>query len=1100
MKKNVHRRLKMFAYYSFRGLILQVFAVNLLFGMSSIEAQKLDKIKISVNLTNVPLQEVLQTIGHESNLVFSYNSKEIPIDAKVSLNLRETTVDKVLTKLAQDLDISFSQIGNFIVVKKKDKPDGNYKGEIRGRITSAEDKKALPFATVMVVGTNLGAATDLEGNYIIRNIDAGKRTISVSYVGYETKKIDVEIKPDKVTELNIALKITAVKGKEVVITAQRVGQQNAINEQINSNVIKNVVAADRLQENPDANAAEAIGRLPGVSLIRSGGEGTGIVIRGLAPKYSQVLLDGIPLPSTDDNTRATDIAGISQYALQGVEVFKSITPDMEGDAVAGAINLKLNEAQSGLKYSLMAQGGYNHLNNYWKNYKFAGDISNRFLNNRLGLMLSVDAESVNRSDQTLSASYQTETVPPPGQLAPLFVNGINLNDETRINGKVSGTLMLDYKLSSVTKLLFSNFYSHTDQNYTDVTKSYNASNGSVNYNISDVPNIKSDLYVGSLKAEHQFKYFFLDEGIAFSESHSYTPSTRNWSFSFITPGLKKYGNQATQSLPLNQILAGATDTLSPATLNNFELYGLSRAADDMLEKHIDSYFNVKAPYKLSDLISGYLKFGAKYKVNYRDRNYDSRYQTVNAAVNPKWGDNAVKNFPWAEQTQAGSLSLSGVDDGIVNNFMKGQYNFGWYTNLDRLNQVFDWWDNFSNYYLYVNSKATPAGFSSDKLGLLPNWQPITQSLQKVNEFYYAGYLMGELNFGSMISFIPGVRYEKVKDNLGGWWMEAISYYDRLHAPGYSTDSTHNDEYWLPMIHLKIKPTDWLQTLLSFTQTLSRPDYNQLVPNVYLNRSTGVQSYTSGNPDLKPELWTSYDAQIAIFGDKIGLISLSGFYKKVKDKIWTPSIYRTPGESWIFGVGQYFSDNSTVLITVPQNHSFPVYLKGLEFEAQTNLWYLPEPFNYISLDINFTLISSETKYQYSKTQSVTVGTDNKGRPITKLITVDSIYSGPVLNQPKSIANFSFGYNYKGFNLWLSYQYTGAMVTSEPNLTEFQNSVSQFARWDLQIAQKLPIKGLEVLFNYANINDPIGYQNYLADSRPTYMESYGWTMDLGIRYRL
>ena len=191
MKKNVHRRLKMFAYYLFRGLMLQVLAVNLLFGMSSVEAQKLDKIKININLTNVSLQEVLQTIGHESNLVFSYSSKEIPVDTKVSLNLRETTVDKVFEKLAQELDLSFSQIGNFIVVKMKDKPDGNPKGEIRGRITSTEDKKALPFATVMVVGTNLGAATDLDGNYIIRNVDAGKRTISVSYVGYETKKIEL---------------------------------------------------------------------------------------------------------------------------------------------------------------------------------------------------------------------------------------------------------------------------------------------------------------------------------------------------------------------------------------------------------------------------------------------------------------------------------------------------------------------------------------------------------------------------------------------------------------------------------------------------------------------------------------------------------------------------------------------------------------------------------------------------------------------------------------------------------------------------------------------------------------------------------------------
>jgi len=981
-------------------------------------------------------------------------------------------------------------------------PQSTEKGSLRGKITGADTKEALPYASVIVVGTNNGAATDVNGNYIIRNIDAGKQKISISYVGYVTKTVEVNIKPNKITELNVVLEITSIQGKEVVISAQRVGQQGAINQQIESNTIVNVVAADRLQENPDANAAEAIGRLPGISLIRSGGEGTGVVIRGLDPKYTQVLLDGIPLPSTDDNTRATNINGISEYALQGVEVFKSITSDMEGDAVAGVINLKLNEAPSGLKYSLMAQGGYNDLNNYLKNYIFQGSVSNRFFNDKLGILLSLDAENVNRSAQTLSASYQIVSVPPAGQLAPLYANGINLNDQTRINGKDAGTLVFDYRLSSVTKLSFTNFFSHTDQNYTDVTKSYSPTSGSASYLINDIPHIYTEMYIGSLKAVHQFESFELDEGLSYSQSHDYTPDSRNWQFTDIVPGLSNYGNLAVESLPLNQILAGATDGLSATTLNNFQLYNMTRSADDMIEKHINAYINSKIPYQLGDYISGYIKFGAEYKLNSRNRNYDDRGEGNPIILDPNWGTYATKYLPWAGVTQTNMLSMYGLNESTVNNFLKGQYNFGWYPNIDRLNQVFDWWNNFSNYYININPNATPPAFAGGKIGFQPNWPGIKLNTQKVNEYYYAGYLMGEFDLGDIVSFIPGVRYEKVRDNLGGWWQETVSFQDPHKAPGYSTDSTHNDEYWLPNLHLKVKPASWIQTLFSFTQTLNRPNYNDLLPNVYLNRGSGQEFYQSGNPDLKPELWSNFDAQVAVFGSKIGLLSIDGFYKTVKNMIWTPSLFRTSGEPWIFGndISQYFSNTSTVVITIPQNHSFPVYLKGLEFEAQTNLWYLPEPFNYISLNVNFTLINSSTKYEYSKTSLVTTGYDSKGRPITKLISVDSIYSGPVLNQPKSIVNFSFGYNYKGFNLWLSYQYTGSMVSSFPNLKEFQNNVSQFAKWDLQIAQKLPIDGFEILYNFANINNPVGYQNYLADPRPTYMESYGWTMDLGLRYRL
>ncbi|MHB8578864.1 MAG: TonB-dependent receptor [Ignavibacteriaceae bacterium] len=977
------------------------------------------------------------------------------------------------------------------------------KGTIIGRITGSEDKKALPFATVMVVGTNNGAAADLDGNYIIRNIAAGKQIISVSYVGYETKNIHVIIKPDVMNKLDVALKITAVKGKEVVVTAQRVGQQGAINEQINSDVIKNVVSADRLQENPDANAAEAIGRLPGISLVRSGGEGTGVVIRGLDPKYSQVLIDGIPLPSTDANTSATSIADISQYSLQGVEVFKSITPDMEGGAVAGVINLQLREAPSGLKYSLLAQGGYNHLNNYWKNYKLVGDFSNRLLNDNLGVMLSLDAESVNRSAQTLGASYETETVPPPGQLAPLFVDNINLNNDTRINNRASGSLLFDYRISSVTKLFFSNFYSHSDQNYINVNKSYGTNNGIVSYYINDVPHNLTELYMGSLKAKHQFPLFELDEGLAISESHVYTPDSRFWLFSLTIPGLKNYGNQALQSQPLNEILAGATDSLSTTTLNHFQLAALNRTADDLNETHIDVYINSKIPFEFGNLISGYIKFGAKYKKNTRNRYHDSESQNQMPLIQ-NWGLYASQSLPWAGVTSSDTkdLTMQGLNESTINNFLKGQYNFGWYPNINRLNQIIDWWNSFSNYYLYINNKDIPPQMATEgRIGFNPDWVQNVLNDQKINESYYAGYIMGEFDLGDVISFIPGARYEKVEDNLGGYFVEVARANLYSHTlPGYSIDSTHGDEFWLPMIHLKIKPTDWFQTLLSFTQTLKRPDYYQLIPYQNLYRGPGPLTYSSGNPDLRPESWTSYDAQVAIFGDKIGLASISGFYKEVKDLIWTPLIYRVSGQPFPYGIGKYFSDNSTVAITVPQNHSFPVYLKGLEFELQTNLWYLPTPLNYISLDVNFTLINSETKYEYSKTVLKTIGTDSRGRPITKLVVIDSIYSGPMLNQPQSIANFSFGYNYKGFNLWLSYQYTGAMVSSEPNLTEFENHIQSFSKWDLQISQKLPLNGLEVLFNYANINDPIGYQHYLADSRPTYLESYGWTMDLGIRYRL
>ncbi len=976
------------------------------------------------------------------------------------------------------------------------------KGTLSGKVTGAEDKKALPFASVVIDGTNLGAATDIEGNYFIRNIVAGNYTISISYVGYETKKINVVIKPNGITQLNVALKITAVKGKEVVVTAQRTGQQGAINEQINSDVIKNVVAADRLQENPDANLAEAIGRLPGISLIRSGGEGTGLVIRGMNPKYTQVEINGMLVPSTSSDNSATDIAGISQYAVHSVEVFKTITPDMKADAVGGVVNLELGQAPTGLRYNFTALGGYNNLNNYWKNYQFAGNISDRFFDNSLGVKLNANVQNVIRSDQSLGAWYQTKTIAPLGQLAPLYVGGITLNDIGRLNHRASGTLVLDYSLSSKTKFVFSNFYSYANQNFTETTKEYDLNGGGVDYFVTDAPTNVTELYVGSIRAKQKFSSVELDEGIGFSLSHAYMPGSREWYFQFTSPALSRYGDILTQSLPLNQILSYATDN-SAANINNLtSLYSLSLNSNDLLEKHTDFDINCKVPFNLTNYISAYIKIGAEYKIDSRNERPNYESQTVAYWINTGFAPAAVKALPWASVTSYNGLATSSFYGGILSNFIKGQFNFGFMPNLDRLNQLFDWWNNFSYNYLYVNPSGMPGAFGGYKLGLLPNWSSIKFNSQELTGYYKAGYIMGQLNLGDMLILTPGVRFEDVTDKLNGWWMEAgVSTPNPWIAPGHSIDSTHNDAYWFPMVNLKIKPTDWLQGLLSFTRTLHRPDYNMLASNIFVNiTNQPYPIYQSGNPNLKPEIWTNYDAQVAAFGNKIGLISADVFYKEVNNFIWIPTEYSVGGQPRPFGTGEYFSPNTTIEIKVPQNHTFPVYIKGLEVEIQTNLWYLPTPFNFITLDANFTLMKSQTAYQNTYIHTVQTGTDSKGRPIYNLATVDSIYSGPVLNQPKSVVNLSFGYNYKGFNLWASYQYTGAMVTSKPSMKELETSKASLALWDLQVTQKLPVRGLSLLFDLANINNPIQSQKDFGDPRPTYLENYGWSMDFGIRYNL
>ena len=156
-------------------------------------------------------------------------------------------------------------------------------GSIKGRILDKSTGDPLIGANVLVLNTSLGTAADLDGVVTIYNVPAGKQTLKISYIGYKTITVEVTIPENGVLQQEFRLVPQAIEGQEIVVTAQASGQNAAINQQLTSENIANVVSSARIQELPDANAAESIGRLPGVSLVRSGGEATQVVIRGLQP-------------------------------------------------------------------------------------------------------------------------------------------------------------------------------------------------------------------------------------------------------------------------------------------------------------------------------------------------------------------------------------------------------------------------------------------------------------------------------------------------------------------------------------------------------------------------------------------------------------------------------------------------------------------------------------------------------------------------------------------------------------------------------------------------------------------------------------------------
>ena len=148
-----------------------------------------------------------------------------------------------------------------------------------------------------------------------------------------------------------------------------------------------------------------IGRLPGVSILRSGGEANKVILRGLEDKFTNITIDGVKIPPTDATSRGVDLSMLSQSSLAGVELFKALTPDKDGDALAGTINLVTRRAPAEREVRVNVKGDYNHLMKSTDQYDLALHYSERFLDNLIGVQLTGNLEKRIRSNERVNVNY-----------------------------------------------------------------------------------------------------------------------------------------------------------------------------------------------------------------------------------------------------------------------------------------------------------------------------------------------------------------------------------------------------------------------------------------------------------------------------------------------------------------------------------------------------------------------------------------------------------------------------------------------------------------------------------------------------------------------
>lgn len=979
-------------------------------------------------------------------------------------------------------------------------------GQIQGVISDSTTKQPLFGASVIIQGTAMGAATDLDGNYKLSQISPGRYTIIISYIGYKEKSIAVVVDAGVTRKLYVALQSVALEGQEIVVTAQASGQKQAINEQLTSNTIINVVSSEKIQQLPDDNAATALSRLPGVSLMN----GDQVVIRGVQAKMNQILINGIELPSTDMTDRASDLGFISSNLLSGIEVTKVLTPDMDANTAGGTVNLRLREAPTGIHFDVLAQGNYNSSDYTTDNYKYWGSVSDRFFNDKFGVFLQ---GSMDRSDGgNQSASITPEINGSAGTVygqAVYQTGGANFEYDDDVVKTAGGSFILDYKLPDG-KIVFQNTYSGqvTDQRNNIVQLSFD--NTTANYT-QDYDLYGKDLWINALQAENTFGDIKVEASLSHSATEQYTlfadqatgPGNQWDEFmnqsQIIAPfGFNSQGNkitynsaQAEQAMTLQKTFP-IFDNINRADIDSAEIAGWTGAYNNQFYQHLyNASFDVTAPLNISNDITAIFKAGAKYIRTTRENVYTEYFaHGPSDLYNPN--DLASINFfPGTQLSPANQLHLTQI---LQNNFTRGQ-NF--------LSDEYNFKNGFTE---VINSDVYSDWLQKDMAGWSSPLQEADSWKNNWNgaEQFTAGYLMGTFNFSQKLTLLGGVRYESynmiyhanftyvIQSIYGnaittqyGSIMDSTNPVSLLHeVPSNYFNVDRTDNNFFPNLQLKYNVNDWSDIRIAYSTGISRPDYLSIIPKIAVYPDA---DYELGNPTLRPTKAQNFDVVGSIYSNIVGLLTIDAYYKQLKDVMFNTQIYygnladyagniNLPNSAF-FAQRFGYTTRAQDIVNTSLNNPNPGYIRGVEIDWQTSFWYLPFPFNLVVLDANYTKSGSNMAYQVIQNNPVTVRQPN-GKLQTVYQTTDTVYVGRLIQQANDVVNVALGVDYKGFSGRMSFNMLGNVLDNVALRPEESVYTGNIYNWAFLLKQDLPVNGLSIGVNGLNIfhNAVRTYQNY------------------------
>jgi TonB-dependent receptor len=781
---------------------------------------------------------------------------------------------------------------------------GGNNGSVSGTVKDAAGA-VLQGAQVLLQPTATTVASDAQGNFILSDVRPGSYTVTITYVGFAPSVNTVVVNSGVATLVNAILTVGS-SNQQILVNAYLEGDAAAINEQRTSANILNVETAAQIISLPNANIADAVGRLPGVTLQRNEGEGQDVQIRGTEPRLSNTTIDGVLVPGPDTQVRQVDLSVIPSDLVGSIAINKTLSANQNGDAIGGSVDLRIKQATDQPSISIGAIFGNTPIDGGRQVQTINATAGMRFgASKRFGALLGYSY------DHNARGIDDVEPSPDLDGNGNTFFDGINVQEYLYDRSRYGFAGGIDYKLRANSDLyahgLFSNFRDY-GQKY-----AYKLNGANAKYSTSiRRPNEQiADLAIGGNQV---FDHSFLTYQVAAAHSR-FGGAAGNPGADFAPVSGSNLDNLTTCSYNAVATVSKYRPQFTGCATPGSSIYDPTQYAlqDVNLTTGQATQLNLQA--------------GASMGINYHLGTHASTFEFGGQFRNEHKGQDA-----YSPTYDVGNGGLMSQFLGTFTNpkFYGGSYKLGPVTSFEKI--LADLNANPSNYTLDAGLTA----LSSDA------------SNYNLQERVSSGYIMNTIEFGSF-HLQTGLRIEATQTSSTGYLVVNDSNGNYVSTTPQKGSGSYINP--LPSVQLRYSIDNNSDIRAVYGRGISRPDPYQLVPYITEDQSTTPYTINIGNTALVAEHANDFDLLYERYLPSLGMIEAGYFYKGL-----TRPIYGQ--QSIIPATGSQLSQPYAGDLVMQEVNGDTAHVQGIELAYQQRLRYLPGVLSAARINANFTYTASK----------------------------------------------------------------------------------------------------------------------------------------------